>query len=53
MVRRARETRRAEPTIPQILDHVIAPLHHHVAFALEVDHEYARRMVRDVLTMVR
>jgi AcrR family transcriptional regulator len=52
MVRRARERGEPTPTVAQILDHVIAPLYHHVAFALEVDHEFARRMVRDVLTMV-
>jgi hypothetical protein len=53
IVRRARERGEPAPTVLQILDHVIAPLYHRVAFALEVDHEYAQRMVRDVLTMVR
>jgi predicted secreted Zn-dependent protease len=53
MVERARERGEATPTVAQILDHVIAPLYHHVAFALEIDHEYARRLVRDVLAMVR
>lgn len=53
MVRRARERGEATPTVPQILDHVIAPLYHHVVFALPVDHEYARRLVHDVLTMAR
>ncbi|MGO4444681.1 TetR/AcrR family transcriptional regulator C-terminal ligand-binding domain-containing protein [Mycobacterium sp. 2YAF39] len=53
MVRRAGERGEPTPTVAQILDHVIAPLYHHVAFALEVDHEYARRLVRDVLAMVR
>lgn len=51
MVRRARERGESTPTVAQILDHVVSPLYHHVAFALEVDEEYARRMVRDVLTM--
>ncbi|QNJ96233.1 TetR/AcrR family transcriptional regulator C-terminal ligand-binding domain-containing protein [Mycolicibacterium fluoranthenivorans] len=53
MVRRAHERGEPTPTVLQILDHVIAPLYHHVAFALEVDDEYARRLVRDVLAMVR
>lgn len=53
MVRRARERGEPTPTASQILDHVIAPLYHHVVFALRVDHEYARRLVRDVLAMVR
>lgn len=51
MVRRARERGEETPTVAQILDHVIAPVYHHVAFALKADREYARRMVRDVLTM--
>ncbi len=53
MVRRARERGETTPTVPQILDHIIAPLYHHVAFALQADQEYARRLVRDVLAMVR
>jgi AcrR family transcriptional regulator len=53
MVRRAGERGEATPTVPQILDHIIAPLYHHVVFALQVDPEYARRLVRDVLAMVR
>ena len=53
MVRRARERGETTPTVPQILDHVISPLYHHVAFALAVDDEYPRRLVRDVLSMVR
>jgi len=52
MVRRANERGEPTPTVLQILDHVIAPLYHHVAFALEVDGKYARRLVRDVLAMV-
>ncbi|MCS0606278.1 TetR/AcrR family transcriptional regulator [Streptomyces sp. LP11] len=53
MVRRARERGETAPTASQILDHVIAPLYYHVVFALQVDPEYARRLVRDVLAMVR
>ncbi|MER0484650.1 TetR/AcrR family transcriptional regulator C-terminal ligand-binding domain-containing protein [Streptomyces sp. Edi2] len=51
VVSRARERGEKTPSVPQILDHVIAPLYHHVVFALPVDHEYARRLVRDVLAM--
>ncbi len=53
VVRRARERGETTPTVSQILDHVIAPLYHHVVFALPVDPGYARRLVRDVLAMVR
>lgn len=53
MVRRAHERGEPTPTVQQILDHVISPLYHHVAFALEVDEEYARRLVHDVFAMVR
>ncbi|AGL19282.1 putative TetR family transcriptional regulator [Actinoplanes sp. N902-109] len=53
MVGRARERGEKTPTVPQILDHIIAPLYHHVVFALAVDDEYARRLVRDVLSMAR
>ncbi len=53
MVRRARERGETTPTVQQILDHVIAPLYYNVVFALPVEQEYARRLVRDVLAMVR
>ena len=53
MVDRAGERGERAPTVSQILDHIIAPLYHHVAFALPVDHEYARQLVRHVLAMVR
>ena len=53
VVRRASARGEAAPTVPQILDHLIAPLYHHVVFALPVDQEYARQLVRDVLAMVR
>lgn len=53
MVRRARDRGEATPTVAQILDHVISPLYHHVVFGLEIDGEYARRLVQDVLAMVR
>ncbi|MHA3701041.1 TetR/AcrR family transcriptional regulator [Jatrophihabitans sp. YIM 134969] len=53
MVRRARARGEATPTVQQVLDHVISPIYHHVAFALEVDDAFARRLVRDVLSMAR
>lgn len=53
MVRRAGDRGEAAPTVEQILDHVVAPLHHRVAFALPVDDAYAPRLVSDVLAMVR
>lgn len=53
IVRRAGERGEAAPTVPQILDHVIAPLYYHVVFALDVDPAYPRRLVHDVLAMVR
>lgn len=53
VVRRAGERGEATPSVPQILDHIIAPLYHHVVFALPVDREYARQLVRDTLAMVR
>lgn len=53
VVRRADERGETAPTVDQILDHVIAPLYHHVVFALPLDEEYARQLVRDVLSMVR
>jgi AcrR family transcriptional regulator len=53
MVARAVDRGEPTPTVEQILDHVIAPLYHHVAFALPVDEAYAGRLVRDVLAMVR
>lgn len=53
MVRRASGRGQAAPTVGQILDHIVAPLYHHVVFALPADEDYARRLVRDVLLMVR
>ena len=53
MVRRAVERREPTPTASQILDHIISPLYHRIAFALPVDGEYARQLVHDVLAMVR
>lgn len=52
MLRRAAGRGERAPTVAQVLDHVVAPLYHHVVFALEVEHGYARQLVRDVLAMV-
>jgi AcrR family transcriptional regulator len=52
MVRRAVERGEPTPTVQQVLDHVIAPLYYRVVFALEVDDEYARGLVSDVLAMM-
>lgn len=53
MVARAVERGETTPTVWQILDHVIAPLYYRVTFALPVDDEYAARLVRDLLAMIR
>jgi len=53
IVHRAKTRGEPTPTITQILDHVISPLYHHIAFALPVDQRFARRLVRDVLAMAR
>jgi AcrR family transcriptional regulator len=53
IVRRANERGETAPSVEQILDHIIAPLYYRVVFALEVDSRHARRLVRDVLAMVR
>jgi AcrR family transcriptional regulator len=51
MLARARERGESGPTTAQVLDHVIAPLYHHVAFGLPVDEPYADALVRDVLAL--
>lgn len=52
LITRADGRDEAVPTAEQVLDHVIAPLYYRVAFALPVDEERPRRLVRDVLRMV-
>ncbi|WP_413600532.1 TetR/AcrR family transcriptional regulator [Curtobacterium sp. Curtsp57] len=52
LIRRADDRDEAVPTAEQVLDHVIAPLYYRVAFALPVDEERPRRLVRDVLRMI-
>lgn len=51
MLGRAAERGEAVPTMRQVLEHVIAPLYHHVVFGLDVDDDYAHRLVDDVLAM--
>lgn len=49
MLGRARDRGEAVPAEEQVLDHVIAPLYHHVVFGLPVDEEYADRLVAEVM----
>ncbi|ATL86627.1 TetR/AcrR family transcriptional regulator [Streptomyces samsunensis] len=51
MLDRARARGERAPTEQQVLDHVIAPMYHHVVFGLSVDREYADQLVHDVLAM--
>ncbi|MGV9674033.1 TetR/AcrR family transcriptional regulator [Nocardia sp. NPDC003482] len=51
MLDRARARGERTPTEQQVLDHVIAPMYHHVVFGLSADREYAERLVSDVLMM--
>ncbi|GAB3580646.1 TetR/AcrR family transcriptional regulator [Calidifontibacter terrae] len=53
MIARARSRGEATPSVEQVLDHVIAPLYHHVVFGLPIDAAYAERLVRDVLVLAR
>lgn len=51
MISRARTRGEETPGVEQVLDHVIAPIYHHVLFALPVSDAYAERLVGDVLSM--
>jgi hypothetical protein len=51
MLDRARARGEQAPTEQQVLDHVIAPMYHHVVFGLPVDRNYADHLVTDVLAM--
>lgn len=51
MISRAHTRGERTPSVEQVLDHVIAPLYHHVVFALPADTAYAERLVDDVLSM--
>ncbi len=51
MTDRACDRGEQAPSVEQVLDHVIAPLYHHVVFALPIDEAYAEGLVNDVLSM--
>ncbi len=51
MLDRARARGERAPSEQQVLDHVIAPMYHHVVFGLPVDRDYADQLVHDVLAM--
>ncbi|MGZ8178420.1 TetR/AcrR family transcriptional regulator [Williamsia sp. SKLECPSW1] len=51
MLTRAADRGESVPTVAQVLEHVIAPLYHHVVFGLPVDDDYAHHLVDDVLAM--
>jgi len=53
MISRARVRDERTPSVEQVMLHVIAPLYHHVVFALPVDAALAGRLVDDVLAMGR
>jgi hypothetical protein len=53
MLARAADRGEAVPSERQVLNHVVAPLYHHVVFGLVADPGYARDMVADVLAMAR
>ncbi|KQO62677.1 TetR/AcrR family transcriptional regulator [Curtobacterium sp. Leaf261] len=53
IVTRAEGRGESAPTAQQILDHVVAPLYYRVIVALAIDDDYARHLVRDVLSMRR
>lgn len=39
------------PSADQVLNHVVAPLYHHVVFGLDANRAYASAMIADVLAM--
>lgn len=51
MINRALDRGEPAPTPDQVVDHLISPLYHHVVFGLEVDHDYADRLVTDTRAM--
>lgn len=53
MTDRARDRGEVAPDTEQVLDHIIAPLYHHVVFGLPVDEVYADRLVADVMGLAR
>lgn len=51
MISRARTRGESTPSVEQVLNHVIAPIYHHVVFALPADTAYADGLVSDVMSM--
>ncbi|KNX37884.1 TetR/AcrR family transcriptional regulator [Luteipulveratus halotolerans] len=51
IIERAQDRGELVPTVDQVLDHLIAPIYHHVVFGLSADHAYADRLVRDVVAL--
>ncbi|MFJ6096170.1 TetR/AcrR family transcriptional regulator [Williamsia muralis] len=51
MIERARSRGEKVPSARRALDHIVAPLYHHVVFGLPADRAYADRLVEDVLAM--
>jgi hypothetical protein len=51
MIERARERGERVPSARRALDHIVAPLYHHVVFGLPADRAYADQLVEDVLAM--
>lgn len=51
MVARAAARGERVPQARQILDHIIAPLYHHVVFGIPTDADHARALVADVVAM--
>ena len=41
------------PSVPQVLNHIIAPLYHHAVFALPIDDDFATDLAADVMATVR
>ena len=53
MIDRATARGESAPSVPQVLNHIIAPLYHHAVFALPIDDDYATDLAADVMAMVR
>lgn len=51
MISRATARGESTPSVEQVLNHVIAPIYHHVVFALPADAAYAEGLVSDVMSM--
>ncbi|MGU3292971.1 TetR/AcrR family transcriptional regulator [Williamsia sp. M5A3_1d] len=51
MLARAADRGESVPTVAQVLNHIVAPLYHHVVFGLHADEAFAHSLVADVLAM--